>query len=832
MKEDFPKITISGTSEPIKAYSIDLSGGGQEQSKLKISFISNSSVSYEPDSTKLITVTIGNFYTFKGYIVSVSNRESVASGRTTELSLIDSSIILDKLWVGLKGKYGPPQAYSRPAQNKGNTINLNNLSKVVNFTSVNSNANDNLNSLYIFETHGSFPSNLILVGEAIDPCAKLQSEAYFDPCDPCSTQQKYLSLDDCQKNRDFQILDVDYTFSDLISAARSKDVFFGATFSDILNYRAQYVGTLREVLNQWCEDYGYSFYWDGEKVVFVNLASGININDGNLLSSEKCKVEDISTTKSIEGNVKNINIAYFGKNGEIKEYDCLSRQASKQEQAIGIILQPISLKKLASSYRDNALYGGSKLGGKTTSTTSINNFMTCAMLQHYNYYDIRNDFVWLNIYGNTDASDIALGNFPLMGQVFAVAHAETTESQSGFYNTQLLRRLFNVLKNSQSSFAIDMDYILFTSKRFDDNYYWNVEKVISDVAGKTWYKTTNQNGANYTYTHPDGNLKIFEGQKTDGNINQNQFIINLSDINFNNLPWEDFEDTKADLTRESGIHLILEREPLWESNYIADPTKSVRSLLSFIIDSDITDEVQAFGVQVPAGFKAMACRNKDKLDTAITKKTSRLERDRRQYGRSGLTSNSCPQLRFSFPLNDGKKYTINITSPVDSSYRLERQEDSASLEKPPVKAIIPKLEMIIIGASDSINDKNYIASNITYKDITDNYLSKQTQIGNRCFVDRSKVFSYGNEIIKDLYNSSPKVKETKTYTILGVPDSNFSPEDGLSSFSIRLDSSGTKTLLNFSNTLPKMKSENVIKKQLEYLLKKQINRSYINNILQ
>jgi hypothetical protein len=169
---------------------------------------------------------------------------------------------------------------------------------------------------------------------------------------------------------------------------------------------------------------------------------------------------------------------------------------------------------------------------------------------------------------------------------------------------------------------------------------------------------------------------------------------------------------------------------------------------------------------------------------------------------------------------------------VDSPYRLERQEDSASLEKPPVKAIIPKLEMIIIGANDDINDKNYIASSITYKDITDNDLSKQTQIGNRCFVDRSKVFSYGNEIIKDLYNSSPKVKETKTYTILGVPDSNFSPEDGLLSFSIRLDSSGTKTLLNFSNTLPKMKSENVIKKQLDYLLKKQINRSYINNILQ
>jgi hypothetical protein len=863
MKEDFPKITISGTSEPIKAYSLDLSGGGQEQFKLRISFVSNSSVNYEPDSTNLITVTIGNFYTFKGYIVSVSNRESVASGRTTELSLVDNSIILDKLWVGLKGKYGPPQAYSRQAQSKQNTINLNELSKVVNFTSVNSNGTDDLNSLYIFETHGKFPSNLILVGEAIDPCTKLQSEAYFDPCDPCSSQQKFLSLDDCQKNRDFQILDVDYTFSDLIAAAKSKNVIFGATFSDILNYRAQYVGTLREVLNQWCDDYGYSFYWDGEKVVFVNLASGININDGNLLNSEKCKIEDISTTKSIEGNVKNINIAYFGKNGEIKEYDCLSRKSSRANNSITITLQQMSLERFINGNYYTQDYSSGALKAKTPEAKE--NLLICTMLTkagslYPEYLNLRDNFIWTKIYGFSTPDTVRLTSVGLVNSypiaILAVCHPNTTQTQAGPYDPKVLRAIYYHVKNLPDiAMGVD-DYIVITvggrglgeEARISD-----VEKTIGEVAGRVWMKTTNRTGAKYSYTHPDGNLRIFEGQEGDKG-----YIISPESLNLPQHAFNMFNSKTSDLLREQGTYIVLEREPIWR---IGDPkdqkayrfvTKDITLILNIVAKSqtlvpkdypfagsrelrrnalneeiDWRTDIRAFIV------KSYEPTYKNRF--SIYETYSRREINRDEFKGLGLTNNKC--LGLLCPLygteGEGKDIRlVHIETPPIGNYRVSRQEESTSLEKAPLKAIIPKLEMIIIGDNNNINDKNYIASNITYKDITDNDLSKQTQIGNRCFVDRSKVFSYGNEIIKDLYNNSPQVKESKTYTILGVPDSNFSPEDGLSSFSIRLDSSGTKTLLNFSNTLPKMKSENVIKKQLDYLLKKQFNKSYINNILQ
>jgi hypothetical protein len=848
MKEDFPIITISGISEPVKAYSIDLSGGGQEQARLRILFIDNSSVNFEPDSTNLITVTIGNFYTFKGYIVSVSNKESVSSGKTTELSLIDNSIILDKLWVGLKGKYGPPQAYSRGSQSKKNTINLNDLAKVVNFTSINSNANDDLNNLYIFETHGSFPSNLILVGEAIDPCAKLQLENYFDPCDPCSSQQKYLNLEDCQKNRDFQILDVDYTFADLISAASLKRVNFSSEFSEVLNYRAQYVGSLREVLGQWCEDYGYSFYWDGEKVVFINLASGIKISDGNLLNSEKCKIEDISITKSIEGNVKNLNIAYFGKNGEIKEYDCLSKKSSKATNDVDITLLQISLDRIIESSKIGAYYGGSRFPGRATSVKTLKNYRICAMLSkasesEIGYFNIRKSFIWEEIYGFTSAGAVRLGDFPLIGRIIAVSQPGTSTTQSGPYDPSVMRAVYHSIR-SEEKFSMDNDsYILITEGDIfsDTNDSYIAERGIANAIGRVWMKSTNQTDAKYSYTHPDGTLEIFEGSETytDKKGFTPAYIINPTDLKVNGLNWNFLETTKADLTKTGGTYILLKREPIWQIKQIVTNDNAWISGYECSL-ADITDEAIAF---LP-GFKSTIpdsydvdkskikvyifrpSRERPKFSTTLV--PTRIEKNREEFGRTGLKSNKVYSLRSdTFGFRGGF-----IETPPIGNYVISRQEQSTSLQDPPLKAIIPKLEMIIMGENSNVNDKNYISCNVNYKDITDNDLSKQTQIGNRCFVDRSKVYSYGSQIIKDLSNNDIAIKETKTYTILGIPDSNFSPEDGLSSFSLRLDSSGTKTLLNFSNTLPKGKSENVIKKQLDYLLKKQFNKSYINNILE
>jgi len=55
--------------------------------------------------------------------------------------------------------------------------------------------------------------------------------------------------------------------------------------------------------------------------------------------------------------------------------------------------------------------------------------------------------------------------------------------------------------------------------------------------------------------------------------------------------------------------------------------------------------------------------------------------------------------------------------------------------------------------------------------------------------------------------------------------------DGLTNFSIRVDSQGTKTTLTFSEMPPVKPSEDMTRNQLEYYLKNPVYKKYIQNYL-
>jgi hypothetical protein len=74
--------------------------------------------------------------------------------------------------------------------------------------------------------------------------------------------------------------DVNYTFSDLITLMRSDmSITFLGGAQENGQYRNKFVGSLREVLSNWCAEFGYSFYWDFVKntLIIYNLSNGINI---------------------------------------------------------------------------------------------------------------------------------------------------------------------------------------------------------------------------------------------------------------------------------------------------------------------------------------------------------------------------------------------------------------------------------------------------------------------------------------------------------------------------------------------------------------------------
>ena len=94
--------------------------------------------------------------------------------------------------------------------------------------------------------------------------------------------------------------DVDYTFHDLLEAFKAgfisvkENTLTDKTYENGYSpYRRDYTGTLREVLNAWCADFGYSFTWN----IYNEAPEIIGISLTTALTS-------VSNLKSLVENIK------------------------------------------------------------------------------------------------------------------------------------------------------------------------------------------------------------------------------------------------------------------------------------------------------------------------------------------------------------------------------------------------------------------------------------------------------------------------------------------------------------------------------------------------
>lgn len=179
----------------------------------------------------------------------------------------------------------------------------------------------------LYKRHGiNSKPNLIIVGKEINPCAddpygNPPPNTFFDPCHPClksqgqNTQANYV---DCVEKAKYEILDVKYNFSDLIAKIPIK--IRGGTNPNP-KYLTQHTGTLREVLNAWCQDFGWFFYWSNGTIVFKDLRNTIQVaaNIENFCPN----VLEYSTSYSMKDSVKTATITNFTRPGDpARKYDC------------------------------------------------------------------------------------------------------------------------------------------------------------------------------------------------------------------------------------------------------------------------------------------------------------------------------------------------------------------------------------------------------------------------------------------------------------------------------------------------------------------------------
>lgn len=765
MKVNFPEIKISDL--PKKVYSVDLSGGGQEPFSIKLNYIDTvDSPDYVLNTIDPITVTIGNFFNFTGYAVAFSKKQSVSSGVTSELTLVDTSIILDKLFIGLKGKYGGDIPILRRTISGQPTavppeVNLNSLysARTVDQT---------VEKLTTYRSNNNSP-NIIYVGSYIDPCAD-KGDQVEDGCDPCSATE--IANIDCGKSRLFEILDVDYTFDDLINACKGRVTFINAPTAPS-DYRNQYTGTLREVLNNWCQDFGWSFYWEDGGVNIINLSNGINIDNLDLVSEHNCKIEEFSKSESIEGISKPINIAYFGKAGEVKNYTCSGGGGggggATSTSDTGSC-SPITINELWSANgKDN-----SPLQSEYKDLGKLKRVMALSRLGE----QIRRVYVYYDMYNFTSSAQVKVGPYRRLGwQIKAVVTANPDTSQVGTYQIGPIRSLFALLSTSYE--FLGKKFLEGEFKQF--GYYFLIIKVVDD-GGFEFEKTLCEKfsgGISTNRTKTEG----FQFSSQDGDLSTA-----APDLNIKHRFIRSNEFIR-DLHNEKDI-VTIKSQVEWESNPDDDAVvtflekwstriRKIDNLPLGAFELDEGDEVW----MIPGGTFP------------------------RDYGDIG----------------------VNFPSVTTKSYQRSRLDGGGggNYSQGPTILLMPKIE--IVSCYENKDNSNFTSVRVNYQNITNNSLSNIVRGNRSCFIDESRVKSYQDGLMNSVNQNLSIPKITKNYSILGLPNKLYKFKDGLVSFSIRLDQSGTRSSLSFSNLPPSITSDSVKKNQLNYLVKNPSNRSYINN---
>ena len=284
-------------------YSLSCDVGGAESPSSLTLRIVNQQANYSPPGISASSgaeesINIGGGVSFKGKPVSYTKNISPELS-TLDVKYIDGSFVLDQWYVGLHKRHG----YNR-------------LRTGFNKYSAPSKA-------------GANSPFLIIVGREYHPCDtnfdssidSSEDQIKIDWCDPCpfAPPDKY-GLSCVQDAKlDMEILEVKYTFNELLDKLPI-GVKKKPASADFVKNPKEYVGSLRSVLQSWCSDFGFTFYWDfqSNQLAFIDLKSGVKLK----LEKKYENLSDYSETVSCEETSSRGVISYYERQGVEQSYSC------------------------------------------------------------------------------------------------------------------------------------------------------------------------------------------------------------------------------------------------------------------------------------------------------------------------------------------------------------------------------------------------------------------------------------------------------------------------------------------------------------------------------
>jgi hypothetical protein len=320
-------------------------------SKLTYKVVSPSGTYINPTIGSDSSVRFGDF-SFNGKVFSYEIEESV-SGKVLSVTLVDNSVILDKKYVvvfrpGIFGKMGSSKNVDLPVVFTSEDEYYDLADTGSGYKLVKKNFTNSSVTRSVRYYNGTV-GDIIIVGSEEPPDTA---------CEVAATS---------------------YTFSDLKSTAGVSGIT-SCPITDSL-VRKTYEGTLRSVLNSWCQDFGVSFYWDysNNKLVFFDLK--------NPVFSIPTSIQDPSITSkklsySAEGKYNQLAANYF-----IKPYTPKATNLSKSNSRQSSISLPcLSFSRFlkAGSDDDNGLYGGTRTQSEFI-TSAVCGYLSPVLRAFYNF---------------------------------------------------------------------------------------------------------------------------------------------------------------------------------------------------------------------------------------------------------------------------------------------------------------------------------------------------------------------------------------------------------------------------------------------------------------
>ena len=754
--QSIPEIKVSSIDLPV--YSFDYSfGGASGPSTFRVSFVSKTdSLPPKPtlSASKSASINIKGFKPFSVFLKKYE-REKSSGGYLLHCEFVDTSIILDKIFIGL---------YNRHGFNKGRD------------------------------------GNVIILGNEVDPCSRdSQPSTLTDPCDPCpEDQETSLAREiDCAKKRQQEILDVRYNFSELRSFIGQ---YISGSINDNDNYYATYTGTLRDVLSNWCSDYGYTFYWSGDRAVIIDLKNKTFINTSGL--DEGCNILSCREGETIENSTAKGIIGTYLQSGETKEYQCDFEWARR-------------LKMFALSLDDVIPDNASILG--YYENRSRMQFMMAA-----SYYSetLRDLYVWYTqneINSPSDAESKIGEVIKLMGNLkIKKVFSKGASGRNGQMYAQLLESAFPTAELREE--AVNKNVYFFSAEQNPtllDQFRVFENSMAKEFLGKYFVRRfKNSFALSPNAQTPYGSVEFYK---------------NADEFNgeFVNLLPEDTGKYKSYLNSlEGDSYFVLNVEGKWfpqpneSENKLALEEAAANYAITEIGVSDLRNELKSsekffYAYEKPSTF-TIAESIGDHLEGIPTSQRVDACGFQTSYGYNSNTSKiysiAMTGLPTAFKIcmppqahdgGEGAGFTVILCG--DSGI-------PRTIENPRIIDIERKIPSV----SEAFNLE------VNTRDFTENVAEALQNINNVCQYNTTLISNLLRQATLDMEYEVSQPLKTASYTLCGLPAaaSNIGPDDGLDALSIRYGGDGVITTLSFSEKRKKPLSQSVTDRLFELKYRK------------